>query len=90
MNMMKKFLSAALAASMALSLAACGGSSTTAGDAGGSSPDALEVRIWDGTQLEGLQEIADGWTQQTGIDVNIQAMNWDEYWTLLEAGASGG
>ena len=90
MNMMKKFLSAALAASMALSLAACGGSSTTAGDAGGSSPDALEVHIWDGTQLEGLQEIADGWTQQTGIDVNIQAMNWDEYWTLLEAGASGG
>ena len=90
MNMMKKFLSAALAASMALSLAACGGSSTTAGDAGSSSPDALEVHIWDGTQLEGLQEIADGWTQQTGIDVNIQAMNWDEYWTLLEAGASGG
>lgn len=88
MKKMKKLVAAALAACMAFSLAACGGGSSAAGNTG--TPDALEIRIWDGTQLEGLQEIADGWTEQTGIGVNIQAMNWDEYWTLLEAGASGG
>ncbi|MBQ7004341.1 MAG: sugar ABC transporter substrate-binding protein, partial [Oscillospiraceae bacterium] len=27
---------------------------------------------------------------QSGIDVNIQVVTWDEYWTLLEAGATGG
>ncbi|MBR1561054.1 MAG: sugar ABC transporter substrate-binding protein [Clostridia bacterium] len=52
--------------------------------------DALDVKIWDNNQLAGLQEIADLWTEQSGIPVNIQVVNWDNYWTLLEAGASGG
>lgn len=54
------------------------------------SAEVLEVKIWDNTQLEGLQTIADLWTEQSGIDVNIQVITWDEYWTLLEAGATGG
>jgi multiple sugar transport system substrate-binding protein len=52
--------------------------------------DALEVKIWDNNQLKGLQEIADLWTEQSGIPVNIQVVDWDNYWTLLEAGATGG
>ena len=91
MKPINKLIAMALAACMPLSLTACAGNSNTSeGTNGNDTPKALEVRIWDGAQLEGLQTIADGWTQQTGIAVNIQTMNWDEYWTLLEAGASGG
>ena len=54
------------------------------------SAEVLEVKIWDNVQLPGLQAIADLWTEQSGIDVNIQVVTWDEYWTLLEAGATGG
>lgn len=52
--------------------------------------DHLDVKIWDNNQLAGLQEIADLWTEQSGIKVNIEVVNWDNYWTLLYAGASGG
>lgn len=52
--------------------------------------DALEVKIWDNNQLAGLQEIANLWTEESGIPVNIQVVDWDNYWTLLEAGATGG
>ncbi len=50
----------------------------------------LTVDIWDNNQKPGLQEIADEWTETSGIDVNINVVDWDNYWTLLEAGASGG
>ncbi len=55
-----------------------------------SAADELTVAIWDNNQKPGLQEIADEWTQTSGVDVNINVMEWDSYWTLLEAGASGG
>ena len=43
-----------------------------------------------GTQLDGLQEICDLWTEQSGVKVKVQSMGWSDYFTLLEAGASGG
>ena len=58
--------------------------------ADGYTVDVLEVKIWDNNQLAGLQQIADLWTEQSGVKVNIQVVDWDNYWTLLEAGASGG
>lgn len=69
-----------------------GGSDTseTGGSTGGGSGDQLEVWIWDNDQLAGLQEIADLWTEQSGVPVQINVVTWDNYWTLLEAGASGG
>lgn len=95
---MKKFLSLTLAFSMAFSLAACG-SSTTSNNNTNASPssgsgsyttDELVVNIWDNNQLDGLQKIADDWSAQSGVKVRINVVNWDSYWTLLEAGASGG
>lgn len=86
---MKKMLAGLLTAAMLLALPACGGQGQT-GTSGGAASDTLEVKIWDGGQLDGLQKICDEWTQQSGIKVNIQAMGWGEYFTLLEAGASGG
>lgn len=97
---MKKLLATVLALAMALSLAACGGSgdSNSTGDSGGAANGTdsgytatqLEVDIWDNNQLTGLQQIADEWSAESGVKVNINVITWDEYWTLLEAGASGG
>jgi len=89
---LRKLLTLLLAAAMVLSLSACGGGgSTGGGESGGSGGSAaLEVKIWDNVQLPGLRQIAEEWTAQSGIPVNIQVVTWDDYWTLLEAGASGG
>ena len=50
--------------------------------------DELKVAIWDNNQLAGIQQIADEWTEESGVKVQIDVVNWDNYWTLLEAGAS--
>ena len=101
---MKKLISLILALAMVLSLAACGGgSSANAGTdaaAGSAAPaaeekksystDTLVVDIWDNNQLAGLQKIADEWSEKSGVKVQMNVISWVEYWTLLEAGASGG
>ena len=56
----------------------------------GYSTDKITINIWDSNQQEGLQQIADDWTAKSGVKVNIEVIDWDNYWTLLEAGASGG
>lgn len=96
---MKKLLSLILASTMTLSLAACGNSNNApANNNEGSSQtsrsgyttDELVVNIWDNNQLDGLQQIADEWSAKSGVKVRINVINWNEYWTLLEAGATGG
>ena len=94
----KKLASLALAGTMVVSLAACGGGSSSGGQASGdgqasggsASSGELQVNIWDNNQLAGLQEIANDWSATSGVKVNINVVDWDNYWTLLEAGASGG
>ena len=82
---------------MVLSLAACGGGSksttdTSAAADGAKSGDGgkITVAIWDNGQKPGLQQIIDDFTKATGYQVDLQVITWDQYWTLLEAGASGG
>lgn len=87
----KKLIACLLALVLCLSLVACGGS-----DNGSSAPAAsgnakeLKVAIWDNNQKDGLQKIADEWSAKSGVKVSIEVIGWDSYWTLLEAGASGG
>ena len=50
----------------------------------------ISVAIWDNNQLSGLQEIADEWAEQNDVTVDFRVMDWTTYWTMLEAGASGG
>ncbi len=89
--MKQRAVATGLAIAAALAMTACGAEEAGTGSGGASgSADALEVKIWDGAQVDGLQQIADEWTAQSGIKVNIQTLGWDEYWTLLEAGATGG
>lgn len=45
--------------------------------------------IWDTYQEPGLTEILGDFTEKTGIEAEIQVVTWDEYWTLLSAGAQG-
>ena len=53
-------------------------------------PAELTVTIWDEGQRPGLQQIVDDWSAQSGIKATIQVVDWNSYWTLLEAGAVGG
>ena len=82
---------------MALGLVACGGSKSassesTASGSGeqGASSDELSVAIWDTNQEPGIKEILDDFTKETGIKTKISVVKWNEYWTMLEAGAQGG
>ena len=95
---MKKVLACLLVAAMSASLAACGGSgdSSEGGSAEGgsaeltSSDEPLTVAIWDSNQEPGLREIMDDFTEETGIEVDIQITPWSDYWTMLEAATTGG
>ena len=82
MKKMKKLTTAAVVGAMAVTAL----SPVTAHAAG----DTLTVAIWDDGQKAGLQEIMDDFTAETGIKTELQVVTWDSYWTLLEAGATGG
>lgn len=99
----RKITALLLSAAMAMSMMACGGASDTAssGDSADASQESatemkgsvegeLTVSIWDENQRAGLQEIIDEWSAESGVKATIQVVGWDDYWTLLEAGASGG
>ncbi len=101
-----KLLSVLTAALMGLSLTACGSGGNTQsapvedagsqsaspqeGSAAPGSGEKITVAIWDNGQKPGLQTIIDEFTKETGYQAELQVITWDSYWTLLEAGASGG
>lgn len=89
----KKVTAIVLAGLMASSLAACGGSggesSNSSSGSSNSGSGSLSVMIWDTYQEAGLTEILGDFTEKTGIEAEIQVVTWDEYWTLLSAGAQG-
>lgn len=102
---MKKMTAILLALMLALSLSACGSkdtststtetkttteTTTTSNTETTTTTNKITVAIWDTNQQPGLQEIMNDWTAISGIKAEIQVLSWDEYWTLLEAGASGG
>ncbi|MDE6357057.1 MAG: sugar ABC transporter substrate-binding protein [Eubacteriales bacterium] len=68
------------------SLTGCGNSNNESSSNSGT----LTVAIWDQGQEPGLRSILDDFTAETGINVDLQVITWDSYWTLLEAGATGG
>ena len=51
----------------------------------------LNFSIWDTNQEKGLRTIADNFeTANPGIKIKINVTGWKDYWTMLEAGATGG
>lgn len=92
MRNLKKWTALGLVAVMSVTtFAGCGnnGGNNGGGDSGELGGE-LNVAIWDGGQQAGLQQILDDFTAETGVKTNLQVITWDSYWTLLEAGASGG
>lgn len=81
MTITRKVLALILTAAMVMAPAMI---SQAAGDA------ELSVSIWDPNQEPGIRQILDDFTAQTGIKTKISVVKWDEYWTMLEAGAQGG
>ncbi len=80
-----------MCAVMTASLAACGGSGDKGASEGGKDKGGkLSVMIWDNYQEPGLKEIIADFTEETGIEAELQVVQWNEYWTLLEVGAQGG
>ena len=102
----KKIAALVLSSFMAMSMMACGSSDSASTDTTstsesttdsesteamkGSVEGELTVSIWDENQRPGLQKIIDEWSAESGVKATIQVVGWDDYWTLLEAGASGG
>ncbi len=79
--MKKKVLACLLAAAMVVSAAGCGKKEAD---------NTIRVAIWDNNQLAGLEETANEWGKENGYQVEFDVLGWDSYWTMLEAGVSGG
>ena len=83
MKNVKRTLTALLAAGMTLSLAACGG--------GGKADGNLTMQIWDNSQRDAMQALADAYHEKNpDVTIEVQVTSWDEYWTKLEAAAGAG
>ncbi|MGB8452244.1 MAG: sugar ABC transporter substrate-binding protein [Anaerocolumna sp.] len=50
----------------------------------------ITYAVWDSNQAKLIQQIADSFEAETGIHVEIQINGWADYWTALEAAATGG
>jgi multiple sugar transport system substrate-binding protein len=65
-------------------------SQASSGNAGSSvSNAALKLGIWDKNQEGGLTNVLREFTSETGIKVSVEITPWEQYWTLLEAAATG-
>lgn len=86
-------------------LSACGQGSSSSNTEATKAPDAEETKapaksgetvtlnyaMWDANQAKGIRLIADEFEKANpGIKINIEVTGWAEYWTMLEAGATGG
>lgn len=88
--MKRRVVSLLMVGAMVFGLTACGGGGSDDGGSKSSGDVKLSVSIWDTNQEPGLSEILADFTEETGIKAEISVITWDEYWTMLEAGAQGG
>lgn len=98
---MKKLFSMLTACALLLGLAACG--STPASHAASNAASAstastaqnknlggsLRVALWDKNQEVAITPILKEWGKANGVDVQVEVTPWDQYWTMLEASATG-
>ncbi|WP_400243586.1 sugar ABC transporter substrate-binding protein [Niallia sp. JL1B1071] len=67
-------------------LSACGNS-----EKGTNGTAVLKFQIWDSNQKEGMEKMADAFTKDNpDIKVQVEVTPWDQYWTKLQAAATGG
>ena len=88
-----KKLVSVIAATVAVGsmLVGCGGSNSGSASKGSGGDVTLTYAIWDKNQEPGMRAMADGFEKKNpGIKVNVEVTAWDQYWTKLDAAASGG
>ena len=90
-KMWKRALAGVLTASMALSLAACGGSSSN----GGSSADgSTTLEVWSSnlsdSQRENVKKLVAQYEEQTGVKVNYTEFSYDMLHDKILSAAAGG
>jgi multiple sugar transport system substrate-binding protein len=83
---------AAVALSLAASVAACGGGSDDSGDGGDGGGDALTVWIEEDLpdRVAATQDIVDAFTKESGIEVKLVAVAEDQFNQLLTSNAAAG
>jgi multiple sugar transport system substrate-binding protein len=86
----KKLISTVLATiAVGSMLTGCGGSNS--GSKSSSGNITVTYGIWDKNQEPGMRKMADAFeAKNPGIKVNVEVTPWDQYWTKLEAAATGG
>lgn len=89
---MKKKFRVLVLSLCALFLVGCGSKDNgeaSSGDSNG--PITISYAIWDSGQEKGLRKVADEFEKKNpNIKINIQVTGWNDYWTMLEAAATGG
>lgn len=98
--MKRRWLLGLLVCVLAFMLAACNSGGNDGGNKGegnqrknDQSGKKVELRfgLWDSNQAKGLQVMADEFTADNpDINIIIEVTGWTDYWTMLEAGATGG
>ena len=91
--MKKKIVSLLLCAVMTVGvLAGCGNKEGGKVEKGSEeNPVEISYACWDSGQAELLRQVADDFeAENKDIKIDIQVSGWDDYWTGLEAAATGG
>lgn len=89
-----KMISIVLAGAVSISLCACSGSYNSNKKSEEASADVskdvkLKFQIWDTYQQEGMEDMAKAYHEKhPNVTIEVQTINWDEYWTKLEASAN--
>jgi multiple sugar transport system substrate-binding protein len=84
---MKKVIVSVLVALLAVTAVFAGGGRDSSSSGG---PVTLKVGIWDQNQAGGITRVLADFTAETGIRTQVEVTPWNDYWTLLEAAATGG
>ncbi len=86
MKNLKRLFAGALALGMVLTTSACGGGSDSSADGKVN----LTFQIWDVGQKAGMEAMCDAYTEKNpNVNIEVQVAGWNEYWTKLEAAATG-
>ena len=84
-KILKRGITTIIMGSMILGMTACGNSESGKGSESGK----LVFQIWDSGQKSGMEKLAAAYTEKhPGVEIEVQATGWDEYWTKLEASAT--
>ena len=91
MNKMKRLTYLALTMMVGVTLAACGSGTTDKEEANKDEKVKLSFGIWDAEQEKGMNALAEEFMKENkNYDIEVQVTPWDEYWTKMEAAATGG